>query len=287
MPKQFVQQGKLAGLISEPGPLSVFIVASVGLGLLVAEGTVLSLQGVHDAVYPMIAVFAASIVSSIAGFAFSALSGALLFHLMDSQVYAVHVMIVCSIAIQILSVATLWRTIQWRCLRIFLVGGLLGVPAGVYLLLHLPGTAYRAVIGGLLIVYGSYLLLRPPLRPLEAGRVSDACAGMLGGLTGGLAGFPGAFVTIWCGLKGWDKAHQRGVYQPFILAMQPVTLIAIHLMRPSSLPQAQLDWKVLAFVPAALLGAWFGLRIFRHLSDRQFDLVVNALLIASGLGLIF
>jgi uncharacterized protein len=287
MPKQFVQQGKLLGFVSEPGPLSVFIFASVGLGLLVAEGTVLSLQGVHDAVYPMIAVFAASIVSSIAGFAFSALSGALLFHLMDSQVHAVHVMIVCSIAIQILSVATLWRTIQWRCLRIFLVGGLLGVPAGVYLLLHLPGTAYRAVIGGLLIVYGSYLLLRPPLRPLEAGRVSDACAGMLGGLTGGLAGFPGAFVTIWCGLKGWDKAHQRGVYQPFILAMQPVTLIAIHLMRPSSLPQAQLDWKVLVFVPAALLGAWFGLRIFRHLSDRQFDLVVNALLIASGLGLVF
>ncbi len=37
-------------------------------------------------------------------------------------------------------------------------------------------------------------------------------------ITGGLAGFPGAFVTIWCGLKGWDKAHQRGVYQPFILS---------------------------------------------------------------------
>lgn len=287
MSKQFIQEGKPFGFVSGPGPLSIFIIASVGLGLLVAEGAVLSAQGVHDAVYPMIAVFAASIVSSIAGFAFSALSGALLFHLMDSQVHAVHVMIVCSIAIQILSVATLWRTIQWRCLRIFLIGGLLGVPAGVYLLLHLPGTAYRTVIGGLLIVYGSYLLLRRPVRPLEAGRVSDICAGMLGGVTGGLAGFPGAFATIWCGLKGWGKAHQRGVYQPFILAMQPVTLIAIHLMRPSSLPQAQLDWKVLAFVPAALLGAWFGLRIFRHLSDRQFDLVVNALLIASGLGLVF
>ena len=286
MPKQFIQQRKPLGVFSDPSWLSIFIVGSVGLGLLVAEAAVLSVQGVHDAVYPMMAVFAASIVSSIAGFAFSALSGALLFHLMDSQVYAVHVMIVCSIAIQILSVATLWRTIQWHCLRIFLVGGLLGVPAGVYLLLHLPGTAYRTVIGGLLVVYGSYLLLRRPVRALEGGQVSDVCAGILGGITGGLAGFPGASVTIWCGLKGWDKAQQRGVYQPFILAMQPVTLIAIRLMRPASLQQAQLDWKVLAFVPAALLGAWFGLRIFKHLSDRQFDLVVNALLIVSGLGLV-
>jgi hypothetical protein len=46
--------------------------------------------------------------------------------------------------------------------------------------------------------------------------------------------------------------------------------------------QTQLDWKVCAFVPAALLG----LRIFKRLSDRQFDFVVNALLIASGIGLV-
>ena len=38
--------------------------------------------------------------------------------------------------------------------------------------------------------------------------------------------------------------------------------------------------------PAALLGAWLGLRIFKRLSDRQFELAVNLLLIASGVGLI-
>jgi hypothetical protein len=108
----------------------------------------------------------------------------------------------------------------------------------------------------------------------------------LAGLTGGLAGFPGAFVTIWCGLKGWDKTRQRGVYQPFILSMQPVTLLAIYLMQRPSSAAAQLDWKALAFIPAALLGAWFGLRIFKRLSDRQFEIVVNALLILSGIGLI-
>jgi uncharacterized membrane protein YfcA len=284
---QLVQFGRASpGLTTDPGSLAMIAVAVAGLGLLVAEGAVLSAQGLHDIVYALVAVFAASTVSSIAGFAFSALCGALLFHLMDSPVYAVNVMIVCSIAIQMLSVATLWRTIDWRSLGVFLIGGFLGVPAGVYLLLHLPNTAFRTVIGSLLIAYGSYLLLRPPARSLRLGQASDVCAGFLGGITGGLAGFPGAFVTIWCGLKGWDKARQRGVYQPFILSMQPVTLIAIHLMRPSSSMQAQLDWKVIAFVPAALLGAWFGLRIFKRLSDRQFEFIVKALLVASGAGLV-
>jgi hypothetical protein len=86
----------------------------------------------------------------------------------------------------------------------------------------------------LLVVYGGYFLLARPMPPLRTGPFADAWAGCLGGLTGGLAGFPGASVTIWCGLKGWDKARQRAVYQPFILAKQPLTLMAIHLMRPSS-----------------------------------------------------
>jgi uncharacterized membrane protein YfcA len=48
----------------------------------------------------------------------------------------------------------------------------------------------------------------------------------------------------------------------------------------------QLDWKTMTFIPAALLGAWFGWRIFKRLSDRQFDIAVNALLVLSGIGLI-
>ena len=286
MQKQIVQRGKLwLGSASDPGPLSMIIVGIVGLGFLIGESAVLSAQGIQGNAYAMIAVFTASTVSSIAGFAFSALSGALLFHLIDNQIYAVHVMIVCSIAIQSLSVAALWRAIDWRSLGVFLIGGFFGVPAGVYLLLHLPTTTYRIVIGSLLIAYGVYLLLRRPICSPRVGPLLDVGAGFFGGITGGLAGFPGAFVTIWCGFKGWDKAHQRGVYQPFILSMQPATLVAIQLMRSSS-TQAQLDWKTFAFVPAALLGAWFGLRIFKRLSEGQFQLFVDALLVVSGIGLI-
>jgi hypothetical protein len=246
----------------------------------------LSAQGHGKTAAALVAVLLASTASSIAGFAFSALCGALLFHLMESHVDAVQVMLICSITIQLFSVAALWRSIDWRSLPIFLIGGVLGVPAGVYLLLHLPTDTYRDAIGGLLIAYGGYLVLRLPIRSLRRGRLADACAGFLGGLTGGLAAFPGAFVTIWCGFKDWDKARQRGVYQPFILGMQLVTLVAIYIMRPTSSTTAQLDWSTLAFVPAALLGAWFGLRIFSRLSDRQFEIAVNALLVVAGVALI-
>jgi uncharacterized membrane protein YfcA len=275
-----------SGYTVDAGLFRDALIGALGLAFLMAEGAVLSAYGMERVATLLAAILVASTISSIAGFAFSALCGALLFHLVDSPVQAVNVMIVCSIAIQLLSVATLWRSIDWRSLPVFLAGGVLGVPAGVYLLLHLQTGLYRDIIGGMLIVYGGYLLLRCPIRTLSTGPLWDACAGFLGGLTGGLAGFPGAFVTIWCGLKGWSKERRRGVYQPFILGMQPVTLIAIYIMRPSPATTAQTDIGMLAFVPAAILGAWLGLRIFKRLTDQQFELAINALLIASGIGLI-
>ena len=265
----------------------MIIVGVLGLGFLIAEGAVLSAQGVQGVAYALIAVFAASTVSSIAGFAFSALCGALLFHLMDSPVYAVHVMIVCSIAIQLLSVAALWRAIDWRNLGIFLIGGFLGVPAGVYLLLHLPTASYRNVIGSLLIAYGGYLLLRWPVRALRMGPLSDAMRGL-----------------------SW-RHHRR--------ACGFSRRVRHHLVRPEGMGQGAAARRVSAVHPRhaagdagrhlpdaavildrgatglegvsrsfrpPLLGAWFGLRIFKRLSDRQFELVVNALLILSGIGLI-
>jgi hypothetical protein len=261
------------------------LVELLGLGLLISACIFLSTEDSPAAAASLVAVFLASIVSSIAGFAFSALCGALLFHLMNA-VHAVQVMIVCSIAIQLFGVAALWRSIDWRSLPVFMIGGVLGVPAGVYLLLHLQPAAYRDVIGGLLVVYGGYLLLRPPTLTVRSGMLTDACVGFLSGLTGGIAGFPGAFVTIWCGLKGWDKERQRGVYQPFILAMQPVALLVIGLMRPAAPGGGAPGLEMLVFVPAALLGAWFGLRVFRRLSERQFSVAVNALLIVSGIAFI-
>ncbi len=274
------------GRCADPRPLIAVVVGSVGLALVVAQAALLSLHGDQRTGIALMAILLASAAASIAGFAFSAICGALLFHLIDSPVYVVQVMIVCSIAMQSFSVAALWQSIDWRALPVFLVAGVAGVPVGAWLLLHLPTGVYREIIGGLLVAYGCYMLLRWRTRTLRAGPLADVGAGFLGGFTGGLAGFPGAFVTIWCGLKGWDKARQRGVYQPFILCMQPVGLIAIHLMRPVSSTAAQLDWNSLGFIPAALLGAWFGLRIFRRLSDKQFQIAVNLLLVMAGAGLV-
>jgi len=192
---------------------------------------------------------------------------------------------VCSIAIQSFSVAMLWRDIDWRQLMTFLAGGVVGLPFGVWFLLHVGNGSFKAVIGGLVMAYAAYGLLKRPVTIRSDGNVINVCVGLLGGITGGLAGFPGAAVTIWCGMRGWNKRHQRGIYQPFILIMQVLALLLIQLSRSSVAPGAAVGVGLLQFVPAALLGTWFGLVIFKRLSDRFFALSVNVLLLGSGIGL--
>lgn len=239
----------------------------------------------HFMLAAMAIVFVAAALSSIGGFAFSALCGALLFHVM-APVGAVQLMIVCSIAIQTLSVVALRNVIDWSLLYRFLLGGVAGLPFGIYLLLNLDAAVYKLALGGFLVAYGSYMLARPAAIVLWRSTSIDVSAGFLGGITGGFAGFPGAFVTIWCALKGEAKDRQRGVYQPFILIMQILALAAISWAAPGpSLVTLSRGLDTLFYVPAALLGTWCGLGWYSRLSDAQFRKIVNLLLISSGLAL--
>ena len=82
-------------------------------------------------------------------------------------------------------------------------------------------------------------------------------------------------------MKGWDKARQRAVFQPFILIMQIIALAVISLWHRTN-AGVGFDPGNLLFVPISLLGTSLGLVLYGRLSDRQFARAVNILLMVSG-----
>ena len=279
--------GTRSRLLPQDSGLNGILLAGAGaIGLILYAELMDIVFGMSISVYVLLAILLAATLSSVAGFAFSAICGALLLHLMNGPLQTVELMVVCSIAIQSLSVWAIRDAVEWKSLSAFLIGGILSLPVGVYLLWHVKPRSFALFMGVFLISYGAIMLFRKPttLRR-NFGKVGDLLSGLVGGVTGGFAGFPGAFVTIWCGLKGWDKKKQRGVFQPFILIMQVLTLAMIKASSAHSHHQHPLGYGEFAYVPAALIGTWFGLGIFGRLSDRQFAITVNLLLITSGIGL--
>jgi uncharacterized protein len=240
----------------------------------------------HPEMLVMVAIFIAALVSSIAGFAFSAICGAMLFQLIDGPIRVVELMMVCSIAGQAWMTWALRRSIRLKPLVVLLAGGLFGLPIGFYILLHSDRVVYTKGIGSLLILYAAYMLFRRPIQWRRQHPLWDGLSGFVGGVTGGAAAFPGAFVTIWCGMKGWDKERQRALYQPFILIMQVIAIATLTLLRPDGAIAPSAILSNMVYLPAMLVGTILGMTYFRRLNERQFFVAVNALLITSGLSLV-
>ena len=239
----------------------------------------------HESVWIAAVVFAASVISSIAGFAFSAMCSAILLHLSDDTVRMVQIMMVCSIAGQSLMVWSVRSEIDWRHVSIFLVGAAFGLPLGVMALFTLKAEGDLA-IGLLVTLYALIMLVRPSGRLRVQNPLLDGLIGFLGGITGGLAAFPSAFVTVWCGLKGWTKKRQCALYQPFILIAQIAALLLLQAMTASSGNPLTVGLDSLTYIPATLLGTVLGLAFFRRMNDRQFQIAVNVLLIVSGVSFV-
>jgi len=233
----------------------------------------------------MLVLLLAAMVSSVAGFAFSAIAGAVLYHLLPTPLEAVRIMITCSIAIQLYSVLHLWKHIEWSRLVPFLLGGAVTVGPCSWLLLHISAGRWLFVVGILLTILGIFMLTRKPVVMAVGAkhrRGIDILAGALGGIMGPIAALPGPPVTIWCSLQGMDKLQQRVIFQPFILIMQVVSLVLI-----STLGHAKgLHFAGALWALPAILGCHLGLLIFERISDRRFHFLIYGLLLVSGLSMI-
>jgi hypothetical protein len=163
----------------------------------------------------------------------------------------------------------------------FLVGGLMGVPLGVAVLDSVEVAAFRAGVGVFLVLYaGGMLALRGLPVVAWGGRAADGAVGLLGGIMGGIAGLSGPLPTLWCGLRGWSKEAQRGVYQPYNLG---VLGFALGVYAVQGVVTAQVLELALICLPLTILGVWLGLKSYGRLDDRQFRKLVLWLLLASGL----
>lgn len=265
--------------------LSALMVAGL-LGLAAYATWLSAAASIEHPLLTALTILGASMVSSVAGFAFPAICGAMLFHLVDDPVRVVQIMMVCGAGGQSLMVCALWRKIRWRALAGFLAGAAFGLPLGVMVLLHTRHSVYATVIGVALVLYALFMLPRRPLVVRRQSPLLDAFFGFLSGVTGGAAALPGMFVTLWCGFKGWPKEQQRALYQPFILIMQlsAITLMAVPGLAPDH--RAAFDFAGIVYLPVMLLGTTLGLACFRQLSDRQFALAVNLLMAVSGIALL-
>lgn len=225
----------------------------------------------------------AGFVQGISGFAFGLVATSFWAWVLEPRLAAT-LAVFGALVGQVLAAITVRRGFDLKLLVPFVLGGLAGIPIGVALLPHLDMDAFRAILGGLLVLWCPAMLLATHLPKITAGgRIADGAAGLAGGVLGGIGGFTGTLPTLWCTLRGFQKDTQRAVIQNFNLSMLLVTMgtyLATGLVTVDMLP----FFAIVA--PAMLVPTLVGAKLYMGMSEARFRQIVLGLLTLSGIALL-
>jgi uncharacterized protein len=274
-----------------------FIVAAVivvALGWISKQYSGQTIAGLHVwqvVVLGAILVFS-GLMSGLSGFGFSAVGSACL--LILSPKLGVPLLMALSTANQLMSVGQLkedmpktWKEAWPSGSGPYVLGGVIGVPLGIWLLNNLPAPKLMLVFGAILTVYSIYSLFKPSGLTIKgsSSAASGMTVGFIGGTVGGFTAFPGAAVVVWTGLRDMPKRQTRSIVQPYILVLQLVSLATNAISHPSVFDHR--FWVLLGImIPVVLPGTIGGVYLYRRISDVNFRRISFFLLGLSGAGLL-
>jgi len=229
-----------------------------------------------------VGAFLGAIAVGAAGFALGLAASSVWLHVLD-PLHNTFLIVGCGFALHVTLTWRMRAQIDVPRLWPFLVGGLIGVPVGVYLLTHVDLRVVKMALGIFILLYGVYAFVAPKLPTIErGGRTADGTVGLLAGILGGLGGYNGVLPAIWTQLRGWPKETARAVYQPFILATHIAILTCLGIV---ALDRYSVILLAVA-LPPLFVGVWVGWRIYGRLNERYFRRLLSALLIVSGATLV-
>ena len=228
------------------------------------------------------ATFVGGVTSGLAGFAMGLVVSGVWLHII-TPVQTATLIVGYGLLTQGYGIWQLRHAMSWRTVAPYIVGGIFGVPLGTTLLTYVNPLYLRTGVGVLLLLYSAWGLARPAFRPLKPAVAADVAVGFLNGLVGGLTGFVGITVTIWCQLRGLTKDAQRTVFQPVTLAAILLGLVSLGFAGAITAETVKL---YLLGAPLLLAGLWSGFKLYGRLDDAAFRKVILLLLLVSGLVLI-
>ena len=222
----------------------------------------------------------AGFVQGLSGFAFALVSLSIWAWAVDPAL-AAPMAVFGSLVGQIATLPIIGRRFDFSGMIPFVVGGVIGVPVGIWLLGVLDPFGFKLALGLFLLVYCPAMLFMPlDFRITHGGKWADGIAGWLGGVFGGLGGMAGPTPTLWCTLRGMDKDTQRGIMQGFSISMHVTTMIGYFLV--GSIITGE-TWRHFGLVALALVvPAFAGAALFNRLDTRAFRRLVLLLLFVSG-----
>ena len=185
---------------------------------------------------------------------------------------------IVSLLVTVVVLATSWRSVNLAASWRLIVASAVGAPVGLWVFGNVDEWIMRVVLGGVLVSYGVYNLLRPGMPPLH----SEGWAfpfGFVAGILGSAYNTSGPPVIIYGTMRCWPPETFRATLQGFFL-INGIMIAAGHAV--AGLWTAEVLWLTLFALPALALGIVAGMAAQRRIAPATFSRVVYAMLAALG-----
>ena len=230
----------------------------------------------------ILATFLGGFVSGFSGFAMGLVVSGIWLHII-TPIQTAALIAGYGLLTQGYGIAKLRHELRWQDIWPLTLGTAIGIPIGVMLLTHINPAYLRIGVGALLVLYATYSLARPPIKPMKIGTPADVAIGISNGLLGGLTGLGGIISTISCQWRGWSRDKQRSVFQPVLFAAFVIISIAQLVAGSYTSETVKLYGIGLPFMVA---GIWIGFKLYGTINDETFRKAVLILVLLAGVSLI-
>ena len=228
----------------------------------------------------LLIIFCAGILQGFCGFGYSLLALPVICLFAQAQ-WAVPVIAVSSIALNMMVLSTSWHNLKLRGFIPLAVTGILFTPLGAWMLSSMSDTAVRVIIG-ITVTAASLLSLSRWAPQMKRNPSGMAVTGALSGIFNGLTTFSGPPAVIYLSATETEKGSFRANLSAFFLAL---TLVAIPSFVGAGVTSTSNLIEALVYLPAAAIGGFIGIMLANKIDSAAFRktaLVILSLLGVSG-----
>jgi uncharacterized protein len=224
------------------------------------------------------AIFLAAVVRGFSGFGFSLLSiTAIALILPVKQI--VPSIFLLEIAASINLIPGIWREIHWRSLTWLMVGYVIGLPAGAYVLIYAPEAPTQIVLG-IFVIGTAILMLRGFRLERTPGTAATTTTGVASGVLNGAFGIGGPPVVLFYFSTPGAAAIGRASIIIFFLFTD---LLGVGYFATQGIVTMQSFVQAALWLPTLLVGVWIGAHGFRRMNEQVFRRWVLVILMALAL----
>ncbi len=222
-------------------------------------------------------IFVATLIRSAFGFGEALIAVPLLALWLPVKV-AAPLAVLVSITVAAVIIVQDWRHIHLRGATRLVLATFAGIPLGLLLLIAVPESVVKAILGVVIIAFALYCLLRRTPMQLKDDRLAWPF-GFAAGVLGGAYGMNGPPLVIYGILRRWTPEQFRATLQGYFL---PASIVGMAGYWFADLWVFAVTRYYLLTLPLAALAIVLGRMVNRRLNARTFVIYIHVGLIAVG-----